>query len=411
MNVRIETLAIGDEILAGNISDTNSTFVAESLLGSGFFLLRQTVIPDDERAIIDTIKEISDRADIVVCFGGLGPTSDDKTAGCVANILGLGLVAHEPSKEKLARFYQKRNRVLTTHALKQVNYPKGSQPISNSKGLAPGFRAPLSNCHFYFLPGVPEEMKAMWEEWILPDIITRVAPDRERVLIHRWRCIGIHESELQHVLDPMEAVLPKGSTLGYRTVFPENHVTLYFRGSGQSCDRVLDDLRRKITELLRQWCYTETDEELEHIVGKELAQRQWKIAIAESCTGGLAIQRLTRIAGASDYVWGGCTVYQLDAKKKLLGLKLDREEKAVSQECSYRLAESLKLVSGCEITAAVTGYMGPTGGTPQDPVGTLYLCVLGDRRLERRLLQTGRSRDQTQWGASAQLLNLIRLYI
>lgn len=408
--MRIETLAIGDEILAGNISDTNSTFVAENLLRSGLLLLRQTVIPDNERAISDAIKEISNRADIVVCFGGLGPTSDDKTAGCVANILGLGLVAHEPSKGKLVRFYRERNRELTTHVLKQVNYPTGSEPIPNLNGLAPGFRAPLGNCLFYFLPGVPEEMKAMWKKWVLPDIITRVAPENERVSVHSWRCIGIHESELQHVLDPIEAVLPKGSIIGYRTVFPENHVTLYFRSSAESCDRAFDDLRRKITELLREWCYTETDEELEHIVGKELAERQWKIAIAESCTGGLTLQRLTRIAGASDYVWGGCAVYQLDAKKKLLGLELGREEEAVSQECSYRLAESLKRVSGCEITAAVTGYMGPTGGTLQDPVGTIYLCVLGDRRLERRLLQTGRSRDQTQWGASAQLLNLIRLY-
>ncbi len=411
MNYALETIAIGDEILSGKISDTNSTKIADSLLKQGIAVTRQTVISDRIVDIQQAVKEVSTRAMIAVCFGGLGPTSDDRTAEAVAGLLGSGLIEDNLSKQRLIDFYAKRASEVNSHALKQVLYPTGSEPIPNSLGLAPGFRVWFGQCLFFFLPGVPEEMTAMWGCGVLPFILNQMPDNYPRVLSCSLRCIGIHESELQKILDPIEAMLPAGSAIGYRTIFPENHVTLYFRKSIGESDEVFLQIKEKIRLRLSPWVYTESDEDLETVVGKILLSKKSRIAIAESCTGGLALHRLTRVPGASEYVWGGCTVYQPAAKSRLLGFKIVREDLAVSEQCTLELAKGMKKLSGCDISAAVTGYMGPTGGTPDNPIGTFFVCVLGQKTLLRRFTQTGKSRKQVQWSASTNLLNLVRQYL
>lgn len=393
--MKIETLAIGDELLTGKIADTNSAFVADLLFSHGHRLENISVIADTIQALHEKMRECAKRADVVICFGGLGPTSDDKTAEAVAKLIQVKVVQHEASKERLLKFYRSRNREVIPATLKQVLYPEGTDPLKNSVGLAPGFHLVFEATNFYFLPGVPQEMKAMFQNEVLPQI------KGEEMLSHQWKCLGVWESELQQLMDPIEAVLPTNAYLGYRTRFPENHLTLYWKGQDEA---KFEGWVRKIREILEPFTYTEEKAEIESLILHRLREKNLKVAFAESCTGGLAVHRLTQIAGASDFVWGGVIAYRIEAKKKLLGISVDSIEEAVSADVAREMAESVKRVSGCEIGAAITGFMGPDSGTPENPAGTIYLCVSGKEKIEKKHQLAIRERSQTQWGAATYLL-------
>jgi nicotinamide-nucleotide amidase len=395
--------------LTGKICDTNSQWVASQLFASGLRLERSTVIPDEVETIIQTVRACAGSADIVICFGGLGPTSDDRTAEAIAALLGEKLITHEPTQERLLEFCRARNREVTPQNLKQTIYPKGTQPIDNTVGLAVGFTAAIGRSQISFLPGVPAEMKAMFQSALLPGIVRRLGSGT-RLRHHLWRCLGVPESELQRAMVPIESALPKQAWLGYRTRFPENHLTLYWRSEGAADDAQFEARQREIRQIVTPWAYTEEDKELEQLVLDGLSRRSWRIAFAESCTGGLAAQRLTRIPGASAFVWGGFHCYQTEAKRAMLGVDVSPEA-AVSAGCTRELARAALRVSGVDLAAAITGYAGPGGGTDADPVGTLYLCVVGKTIQEHRLRILTRDREQNQWGAATHLLNAIRVYL
>ena len=399
---KIETVAIGDELLVGKIADTNSQYVAKNLFNIGLRLSREMVVADEISDIIRALKESAERSKAVIVFGGLGPTSDDKTAESVAKLLNCKIVEDAPSKERLFSFLKKRGREVTPATLKQVLYPEATQIIPNIKGLAPGFYFELGNCTLFFLPGVPMEMEAMFQESVLP--LIKNLFQVSKLLSHTWRCLGIPESQVQELMNPIEKILPKGCYLGYRTFFPENHLTLYWEESqGQ---KSFESTKLSIRQLLKSWAYTEEDKEIEQVVVEELIKQKKTIALAESCTGGLTLQRMTRVPGASNVVWGGYTTYQIAAKDKMLGVKLKNSEAGVSQNCSTQLAENTKIQTGCHLVGAITGYMGPSA-TEQDPVGTIYISVLGERLSEKKLIVPANDRIRAQWGAASYLLQTL----
>lgn len=411
-NVQVDTLAIGDELLCGRISDTNSTFVAAKFLQMGVRLRRTTVIEDRIDVIKDTLTELSARADFVICFGGLGPTSDDLTAQAAAELLNCEIVEHPAARARIEELCRVRKRELTKQILKQAKYPGGTTPILNTVGLAVGFSMKLAKCTFYFFPGVPEEMKAMFSESALKDVAQAVLGSEEVLKWHRWKCIGVAESELQRHMDPIEAKLPSGMWLGYQTRFPENHLTLYSRCGRDADDKeAFGNWRAEIDKIVASWVYTEEDKELEQLVHEELKASGRRLVLVESCTGGLVAKRLTEIAGSSESFWGSFVSYQVDAKAKMLGVKLESPEHAVSRDASRWLAQAALQKSGCEFVAVITGYTGPGGGrfseAGTDPVGTLYICV-GDKNLEEfriSLIDLGRAKNQ--WAAATHLLSIL----
>ncbi len=411
MSLVIETIAIGDELLTGKISDTNSTFVAGELFSLGAVVSRQTVIPDQVEVIKRQLDESSRRAQMVICFGGLGPTTDDLTVDCVAELLGGGVTVHPGQKEKLIALYQKQNRPVDETALRQVRYPKKSEPIGNTVGLAPGFRCELGNCIFFFVPGVPGEMRGMVRTAVKETATQLLGKSGEPLHSHFWRCVGIWESQLQTLMNPLERELPQGAWLGYRTTYPENQLSLYYRqGKGESLEPFLT-MQQKIREAVAPYAYTECYDSLEATVVQLLIDKKRSIALAESCTGGLVTHRLTRIPGCSDVVWGGAAVYQLGAKEILLGVRCETEDAAVSAVCSRQLAEAVKNRSGCPLAAAITGYMGPEpDGTETNPSGTIFTAVVGEGNAlrEERFVLTRPDRQARQWGASTLLLDQIR---
>lgn len=409
----IETLAIGDELLTGKISDTNSSFVGSKLFDSGFRLVRQNVVLDRKDDIVDAVQEISKRSQIAVCFGGLGPTSDDITASTIAELLKKPLITDEPSKTRLIAYLEARSRKVTPPTLKQVVVPDGTQVIPNFVGLAPGFSFRHNQCHFFFLPGVPSEMKPMFENWVLP-AIKNILPHQAEVESIVWRCIGIVESEVQRLMSPIEEKLPAGIWLGYRTRFPENYLYLYVSDANQENRKnKINEWKEKIETLLSPFCYGRAERDLEEWVFDLLKSQRKTLALAESCTGGLVVHRLTQVPGASDWVWGGFVTYQIDAKDKMLGVKLSDSQEAVSEKCSISLAESALKQSGCSVALGVTGYMGPTGGTEKDPIGTVFIAVVDQKgkKLTEKIILPPRPRATLQWGASSFALNLLRKFL
>lgn len=404
---RIETIAIGDEILTGKISDTNSSFVAQKLLQIGLTLSEQRVIPDDETIIKETLLERARVANFVICFGGLGPTSDDKTARCVADLLGCELVEDPHAKERMIKIYTERKRVVTAPSLKQVLCPSRAEALRNEEGFAPGITCQLEGAKFFFLPGIPAEMRAMFVHEVIPRIL-KFCESGERLLTKSFHCYGIHESELQGVLDPLEKRLPKNVYFGYRSTSPENHAVLYVRSKSESDRKLFEDYAQQMQELLAPWIYSDNGDSIERTLIARLKKSKKRLVLVESCTGGLAAHRLTQISGASEVFWGGFTSYQLDAKQKMLGVNLPSEEAAVTRDAAQRLAREAKIRSGCEIAASIVGFMGPTGGNSKDPIGTIYHCVFGETFDERRheLLRKG-DRVQLQSVAASHLLHHI----
>jgi len=209
---KIETLAIGDELLVGKIADTNSQFVGRQLFNLGLRLSRETVVADEISEIIAGLKESAGRSKAVIVFGGLGPTSDDRTAESVAKLLDCKLVEDVPSKVRLFSVLKKRGRDVTPVILKQVLYPEATKTIPNLKGLAIGFYFTMGNCTLFFLPGVPMEMEAMFQESVLPEL--KNIFQCSKLWSHTWRCLGLHESQVQEAMNPVEKRLPEGCYLG-----------------------------------------------------------------------------------------------------------------------------------------------------------------------------------------------------
>ncbi len=390
--LKIETLPIGDELLTGRIADTNSQWVADRLFELGARLERSSVIADEPTTIRNTLQEVAGRADIAVVFGGLGPTSDDRTAECAAKVLGVDLVEDIPSKERLITALKARNRAITPQALKQIVYPEGTLPIPNLKGAATGFSFHLEGCKFFFLPGVPFEMKAMFSDFVFPEI-QKYLSQSEKLLHATWRCHEIPESELQRLMDPIEAKLPANAYLGYRTRYPENFLTLYWKTTSKEHPPEMLAFEKEISSLVSNYCYSQENEELEELIFEKLKKQKKTLAVAESCTGGQVSEILTRVPGISEVFFGGVTVYQNAAKEKLLGVTLAKPEDAVSENCTLQLAQKIKQISGASIGAAVTGYLGPSGGTEKDPIGTIYLCVVGEKVFNKRVMLLARDRN------------------
>jgi nicotinamide-nucleotide amidase len=256
----------------------------------------------------------------------------------------------------------------------------------------------------------------MFAESVLPRLFELAGYDQTgpQLFSRVWKCLGIWESDLQRVMDPIEADLPAHAWLGYRTHYPENHLTLYYRRQSGDDQKVVADWEDRIRQILAPYTFTEEDKELEAIVSGLLQAKKAKIALAESCTGGLVTQRLTRIPGSSERIWGGFVSYQREAKKTMLAVDVASDEAAVSAECSRQLANAALEKSGCDLAAAITGYLGPAGGTEENPIGTLFLCVTGKGNSgpwEKRLLIPIRNRQEAQWGAATFLLDLIRQFL
>ncbi len=370
-----EIVATGEEIRTGALIDSNSAHIAALLEENGVAVTRHTCVGDDLAFLITVLTEIGGRADLALVTGGLGPTADDLTAEAAAKAAGVKLDLDQSALQSVENFFKARHRTLNSASRKQAFLPAGAECIPNPIGTAPGFCLKIGGCQFFFLPGVPAEMRRMLADAVLPQIKKRRGDNR---LFYRTRSVstfGLTESRTAERLAGLKKAFPQIS-LGLQVQFPTIQVKLYASGTREQ--RLNEDLAAAVvwvTEKMGPKVISPQGHPIEKVVGDLLKQKEARLALAESCTGGLIADRLTGISGSSEYfVFSGVT-YSNQAKIDIL--KVSREtlkhHGAVHTETAIEMARGARAVSGATYGLSTSGIAGPTGGTAEKPVGTV--CI------------------------------------
>jgi nicotinamide-nucleotide amidase len=373
--VRAEILTIGDELLRGEIVDTNKALLASRLLGLDVETRFQTTVGDDPEEMADAFRRAAGRADAVLVSGGLGPTRDDLTAEVLARTFGLRLALDAAALEAIRSFFRRVGREMTENNAKQAWFPEGAEILPNPVGTAPGFALEAGGAVFFCMPGVPRELALMLDEQVLPRVAKRRGGG-EVVRARLLRTFGMGESALDAEL--ADVALSGGVSLGFRTAFPDNYLRPVARAaSAAEAEAKLDRLCAAIRARLGPLVYGEGEETLPAVVGRLLRERSLSLAVAESCTGGLVAERITEIPGASDYFRGGVVAYADAAKQELLGVPRDLLERhgAVSDPVARAMAEGARRRLGADLGVATTGISGPGGATPGKPVGLVHVAL------------------------------------
>ena len=410
---RAALVAIGDEVLRGEVANGNAAFLSERLFELGLDLGEQMVVSDDPTAIRAALVRLRPVYDIIVVTGGLGPTEDDRTVDVVSDLLGVDSPEDAPSLAAMKQRFSTHGFELTPNNLRQVRVPTGGEALPNAAGIAPGFRIALGGAEAYFMPGVPREMQKMFTDEVAPRLVRRLA---ETAVGHRavrtWHIYGMGESHIDHRLAGLLEHAP-GATLHFRTASPENHVKVIVRDADAdkaraTLDRIDVDLRKRIG----QGIYGVDDDTFPAAVGRALLAHPSTVALAESCTGGFAGELLTSVPGASGYFLGGVMAYSDEMKKQLLGVKPETIATfgAVSEPCAREMAEGVQKLCNSTLAVGITGIAGPTGATPDKPIGTVcFACVgPGTPRMATKLFAGGR--EQVRRAAAYFALDLARRY-
>ncbi|MBU1712967.1 MAG: competence/damage-inducible protein A [Proteobacteria bacterium] len=370
-----EILSTGDEVRSGALVDSNSAHIAEVLEEAGLEVTRHSTVGDDLAAISSIIKEISARADVAVVTGGLGPTTDDLSAEAAAMAAGTELYEDKSALLLIENFFKKRQWLMGSLNKKQAMLPKGSKCLENPVGTAPGFAVRIENCLFFFLPGVPSEMKKMLSEKVIPEIYTLQGGIREYSLVRDLSTFGLGEAAVNENLLSVIDDYP-GIKLGLRATFPEIHVKLYAKGKDEKkVSEILERATGSVLENLGNRVLSTKGEPMELVVGNMLKSRKATIAVAESCTGGLLSNMLTNVPGSSDYFLFSGITYSNDSKIKVLGVRqvVIEEHGAVHEETAKEMAVCARRIAGATYGLSTSGIAGPGGGTEEKPVGTV--CI------------------------------------
>jgi nicotinamide-nucleotide amidase len=383
MNAAI--LTIGTELTRGELADSNGAWLAEALTSLGFEVTELGTVDDDRARIEAILRRLGAEHDVLVCTGGLGPTTDDLTTECVARVLGVGLhrdtASLEAIRERLSRF----GRRMAESNAKQADFPEGAEILPNLEGTAPGFAVALGRTRAFFTPGVPRELQAMFAAEIAPRLTGSNDCVQRQV---RLRTYGKPESEVNDLLAGIEAKL--GVTLGYRATFPEIEVKVLARAAtATEAEATARRAAAEVRERLGDTVFGEGDATLAQALGELLSERGLSLALAESCTGGLIAELVTATPGSSAYFWGGLVSYANAAKTKLLGVpeELLAAHGAVSPEVARAMAEGARRAFATDLALAVTGIAGPSGGSADKPVGLVHFALATKQetiQLERR---------------------------
>lgn len=377
--MRIETICTGDELLTGLTSDTNSRFFQEQLLDLTGLTVRRCVVVGDVRAdIVAALDEAAGRCDAVLVSGGLGPTSDDITAACAAEAAGVELVESPEVLAHLTARARARGMTLTPNNLRQALVPRGAEVVANAEGSAPLIIQQRGGCTLFFVPGVPREYRHLVSAHVVPRLSARLTGAPVRVL-KLLKVVGLGESQVDARITPLAYRHPR-ITFGYRTHPPENHLKLLAEAPTRAEALVaLAAAEAEAREALGANCFGSGEDTLAGAALACLRERQERLALAESCTGGLVGALLTEVPGASEVLFGGVITY-LDAAKLLwaqVPQALVAREGAVSRPVALAMARGVREATGVAWSLSVTGFAGPDGGTPEEPVGAVYVAVVG----------------------------------
>ncbi len=410
MNNTAEIITIGDEILYGQITDTNSQWLSDAMDAAGFRTVRKTTVGDREQEILEVFQEAEGRADVVLITGGLGPTEDDLTKPCLARYFGCGLALNDRALREVSSFFDSKGLELTDLNKQQAVLPVCCDPVTNELGTAPGMWFERNGKVFVSMPGVPHEMKRMMEKHIIPRLSETFATE---VVYHRLiKTIGIGESWLSEKISNWAHALPDHIKLAYLPSLGQ--VKLRLTATGEDRELLAGEVDRqteKLMEYAGKYIYGFDQDEIESVLGRILTSRQLTLAVAESCTGGNVGRTITQVPGSSAYFTGGVIAYANEVKEQVLGVKKETLETfgAVSEETVREMAEGICRVMGTDIGLATTGIAGPDGGSAEKPVGTVWIaCHFGGETITRKL-QLWKDRKVNIHASTIGVLNLLRI--
>ena len=375
--MKIGILTIGNELLNGRIADTNASFIAREANQQGWSVEAIMSVGDNFAAIKNRLDYLLAMTDAVICSGGLGPTADDITTEAIAKAFNLPLYTDENVLNYIKDIFIKFNFRWVENNAKQAMFPQGAEVIPNARGTAPGFCLPINGKLIFVIPGVPAEARLMITNGVFPLLRKYFPQDELHIVKHTIRTFGLGEAAVDDKVKDID-FKSLGVSIGFYPVFPENHIVLIAQNSNrEEAQKNLQKAQDEVSSRLRDYIFAYGEQTLEEVIAGLLTAKKLTIAVAESCTGGLITNRLTDVSGSSVYLERGLVTYSNAAKISMLGVPAEIIEKhgAVSEETARLMAEGVRKLAGTDLGLSSTGIAGPTGGTKEKPVGTVYLAV------------------------------------
>jgi len=408
--VKAEIIAIGDELLYGQIIDTNSHWISQELDLVGVRVVRRTTIGDNREDILEAFSKAESRADIVLITGGLGPTQDDLTKPLMAEYFDCPIIEFPEAVDAVTSFFKKRGREITPINILQGHLPSCCTYVPNEVGTAPGMWFEKNNTYWMSMPGVPHEMKRLVKNFVLPKLYELFELP---VIVHQViKTVGIGESWLSDLIGDWENALPKHIKLAYLPSL--GHVKLRLTGFGENKAKLQQEIQEQIDLVfpqIKEYVYGYNEETLESAIGKLLKENNKTLALAESCTGGYVSHLITSVAGSSLYFQGSVVPYHNQFKHEILGVKNEtlNEFGAVSEETVEEMATGVKKLFNSDFGLASSGIAGPDGGTESKPVGTIWIACAGNGFVETKKLQLTQDRMLNIQLTAVAVLNLFRI--
>ena len=403
-----EIVSVGTELLMGQIVNTDAQFLARRLAALGITMYRQSTVGDNPGRVKEAVREALSRADLVITTGGLGPTEDDLTKEMVAEALGLPMVRHDEVVEGIRRYFESTGREMTPNNLRQADFPEGARLMPNRKGTAPGCIAEKDGKRVAVLPGPPHELIDMYEQQLEPYLLSL----SDQVIASRFlHIVGVGESIVETRL--MDLFHWESPTLALYCAPGEVTARLTVR-CGKDVDPapLLEPLEKEIRARLGESVYAEgLDASMPKTVVEMLTARRETVSVAESLTGGMLASRLVDVPGASAVLGESYVTYANEAKERLLGVSGEtlRAHGAVSEQCAREMAEGCLRASGADWALATTGIAGPNGGTPEKPVGTVYIACAGRQGVVVKALKLRGDRTRVRSMTCLYAMDLLRV--
>lgn len=406
--MKVEVLAVGTELLLGQIVNGNAAEIGSRLAACGLDHYRQTVVGDNIERITAAIRDAVGRADGLIITGGIGPTQDDLTREALCAAAGVTMAYSEEYADLLRTWWQRRGREMPLSNLRQAEHPEGAVLLANPKGTAPGLRLRIDGCWVFALPGVPQEMLPMVDDHVLPFLVEQAGEGGVIVsrLLRTW---GESESRIAELLGDLYDT-HTNPTLAFLASAGEIKLRLTARAATpEAADELIAPLDGEIRKRLGRLVFSEGSETIERIVLAACAARGWTLATAESATGGMIAAALTSIPGSSAVVRGGVVAYTEDAKTGVLGIDPDVVARSglVSEETALAMAEAARRVLGADVAVAVTGSAGPEA--LEQPPGTMVLAVATPEGARARTLRLPGDRERVRVYATTSALHAVRL--
>ncbi len=410
--MKAEIISIGSEILRGQISDTNSNFIVKKLVELSIDVEHISAVSDNPESLLSTLKQALQRSDLIITTGGLGPTEDDITYQTITRALNLKLIKYPEAEKNLKRILKKINKRISPSNLKQVYLPEGAKIIINQYGTAPAMILEKDNKIICSFPGVPHEMKNLIEENLIPYLKEKFPPSmikKSKIL----KITGLGESSVNELI---RDYMNKQTNFSFGIYANPEDIQVQITTQApteKEVEKLLQSSVNQLTKILGNYVYGTGKQSLEEVVGNLLKTKKLKVAVAESCTGGMLGEMITRIPGSSEYFQGGVISYNARVKEDLLKVppEVIRKYGEVSKQVAKLMAEGVRINCHSDIGISITGIAGPGGATEKKKVGLAYMALAGGKKTITQKHQLFGSRQLIRLRSARRALNMLRMYL